>query len=67
MPLSNSASAASPNNPSSTFEHFLKERDEVLRHKWLESEKAGRDIGFEAALLGWIIRHRRQWLAAQSC
>ena len=29
------------------------EREEILRHKWIESEKAGYDIGFERALLDW--------------
>jgi len=32
-----------------------------LRHKWLESEKAGYDIGFERALLDWIVKHRSNW------
>ena len=31
------------------------------RHKWIESEKAGRDIGFEQALTDWIIKHRSNW------
>lgn len=44
------------------FREFIAERDEILRHKWLESEKAGHDIGFEKALLDWVIRHRSCWL-----
>jgi hypothetical protein len=32
---------------------FLAERGEILRHKWLESEKAGYDIGFGRALVDW--------------
>jgi hypothetical protein len=31
------------------YKEFLVERQEVLRHKWIESEKAGYDIGFERA------------------
>jgi hypothetical protein len=31
---------------SSLYREFLAEREEILRHKWLESEKVGRDIGF---------------------
>jgi len=46
---------------SSLFQEFLAERDEVLRHKWIESEKVGRDIGFERALLNWILTHRTTW------
>jgi hypothetical protein len=32
-----------------------------LKHKWIESEKAGADIGFEKALLDWIVKHRSSW------
>ena len=35
--------------------------EEILRHKWLESEKAGQDIGFEKALLDWVIKYRSAW------
>ena len=43
------------------YKEFLAEREEILRHKWLESEKAGHDIGFEKALLDWIVKHRSSW------
>lgn len=43
------------------YKEFLAEREEILRHKWIESEKAGYDIGFEKALLEWIVKHRSQW------
>ncbi len=43
------------------YKEFLAERDEILRHKWIESEKIGRDIGFEKALLDWIIKYRGAW------
>lgn len=46
---------------SSLYQEFLQEREEILRHKWLESEKIGRDIGFERALLDWIRNHRDKW------
>ena len=41
---------------SAVYRDFLAERNEILRHKWLESEKAGYDIGFEKALLDWCIK-----------
>lgn len=50
---------------SSLYQEFLAEREEILRHKWLESEKLGRDIGFERALLDWIRNHRTEWRDAQ--
>jgi hypothetical protein len=50
---------------SSLYQEFLAEREEILKHKWLESEKAGKDIGFERALLDWIRQHRDGWRAAR--
>jgi hypothetical protein len=46
---------------SSLYVEFLAGREEILRHKWIESEKAGYDIGFERALLDWTIKHRSAW------
>jgi len=43
------------------YREFLAEREEILKHKWIESEKVGHDIGFEKALLDWIIKHRSEW------
>ena len=47
------------------YREFQAEREEILRHKWLESEKAGRDIGFEQALTDWIVHHRSKWRKAR--
>lgn len=46
---------------SSLYREFQAEREEILKHKWIESEKAGYDIGFERALIDWIIKHRAKW------
>ena len=46
---------------SSLYREFQAEREEILKHKWIESEKAGRDIGFERALIDWIVKHRAKW------
>jgi hypothetical protein len=43
------------------YREFQAERDEILKHKWIESEKAGQDIGFERALVDWITKHRSAW------
>ena len=48
------------------YREFLAEREEILRHKWIESEKAGYDIGFEKALLDWVMRHRGGWRGART-
>ena len=46
---------------SSLYQEFLAEREEILRYKWLESERLGKDIGFERALLDWIRKYRDGW------
>jgi hypothetical protein len=48
------------------YKEFVAERDEILRHKWIESEKAGHDIGFEKALLDWVLRYRSAWRLQRS-
>ena len=46
---------------STLYKEFQAEREEILKHKWIESEKVGYDIGFERALTDWIVRHRSKW------
>ncbi len=50
---------------SSLYREFLAEREEILKHKWIKSEEAGRDIGFEAALVDWMLHHRTDWREAR--
>jgi hypothetical protein len=47
---------------SALYREFEAEREEILKHKWIESEKAGYDVGFEWALTDWIIKYRPNWL-----
>jgi hypothetical protein len=56
-----SSSASDLLKNSTLYREFQAEREEILRHKWIESEKVGHDIGFEHALTDWIIKHRAQW------
>jgi len=51
---------------SSLYKEFSAEREEIMKHKWIESEKAGKDIGFERALLDWIRNHRENWRKSRS-
>lgn len=46
---------------SNSYKKYLKIRDEILKHKWIESEKARKDIGFEQALTDWIAKHHPKW------
>ena len=38
------------------------ENCEIDKLKWIESEKAGRDIGKDKAVFLWIKNHRSTWI-----
>lgn len=38
----------------------------INEHKWYESEREGHDIGFDRALVSWIVKHSRGWKKRQS-
>ena len=42
---------------------LAKQREEILKHKWIESEKAQRDLGAEA-VFDWINRYAAAWRIA---
>ena len=65
MSSANSDTGVSLVKNSSLYREFLAEREEILRHKWIESEKVGHDIGFERALLDWVVRYRSGWRKAR--
>ena len=41
---------------STLYREFQAEREEILKHKWIESERAGYDLGQEC-LLEWVRCH----------
>jgi hypothetical protein len=45
------------------WKQFLEERDEILKLKWIESRKAGGDIGIKKAIHLWL-KHRQDWFRA---
>ncbi len=48
------------------LEKLLKEQrviDEINRHLWIESEKAGHDIGFEQAKSDWLKKFSKAWIS----
>lgn len=49
----------------SLYREFQAEKEEILKYKWIESERAGHDIGFERALVEWITNHRAGWRRAR--
>ena len=36
--------------------------DEINRHLWIESEKAGKDIGFDKAKDDWLANFSKAWM-----
>jgi hypothetical protein len=43
------------------LEEYLKlQNSEIERHKWIESEKAGKDLGLEA-VIDWILNYADQF------
>ena len=54
-------SSEKPSEPTSLYQDFLAERDEILKYKWIKSEEAGHDVGFETALVEWALSHRETW------
>jgi len=46
----------------SIYKEFLALKEEVNKHKWYESEKAGRDIGWAQAVIDWTIKFKTKWL-----
>ena len=48
------------------FAEFQAELEQIMRHKWLVSEREGRDVGFERALNEWARNHRTEWRREQN-
>lgn len=44
------------------YKRFLEERQCILENKWYMSEKEGKDVGFERALIDWVTHFRDKWL-----
>ena len=44
------------------YQKFMELKNEIEKHKWIESEKKGNDIGFEKALVEWVTKHRSGWI-----
>ena len=43
------------------YRHVVDETNEIDRHKWIESEKLGKDIGKDRAQWSWISTHKNKW------
>jgi hypothetical protein len=43
------------------YRQFQAQREEIMKHKWYESERVGHDIGFKQAMIDWFIKHAPRW------
>ena len=50
---------------SNLYQAYRAELDEILKHKWIESEKAGYDIGWNKALIDWVQNHKLEYTKAR--
>jgi hypothetical protein len=53
-----------PIEHSALYQLWLREQEEILKHKWVLSERAGREVDYNTTKWDWGWRHRRAWLAA---
>ena len=47
------------------WEFFLKQRDQILKDKWIQSSNAGYDIGMERAIRHWLQKNQDLWYTPQ--
>jgi hypothetical protein len=40
------------------YKKYCEEREHILKNKWYMSERRGADVGYEKALLDWIINKK---------
>ena len=45
---------------SELYKKYLEIREHILKNKWYMSEKAGKDVGFESALVNYYAFHHNQ-------
>lgn len=50
---------------SSVYNDLVREKHEINKLKWLESERTGEDIGYDKALFMWARKHRMHWRAGR--
>jgi hypothetical protein len=47
------------------YKKYVEEREHILKNKWYMSERVGRDVGYEKALLDWML-NKKEYLGHQS-
>lgn len=39
------------------FKYYSEVKNLIDKHKWYMSEKAGKDVGYERAVVDWLLHH----------
>lgn len=60
----NNLSEMFPIEKSEYYAFYLREREEILKHKWVLSERNHGEVSYSYAQWHWICNHRSDWLAA---
>ena len=50
-------------NDSPLYKRLKAEENEINKHKWYESERAGHDVGFDFAMIDWTVKFKSSWLS----
>jgi hypothetical protein len=64
MSVNNSLTGMFPIENSSYYSFHLLEKDQVMKHKWVLSERNNSEVTFSYAQWDWIVHHREAWLQA---
>jgi len=41
------------------YKNYMEQREHILRNKWYMSERKGSDVGYEKALLDWMLNKKK--------
>lgn len=47
------------------YKKYQEEREHILKNKWYMSERRGYDVGYEKALLDWLL-NKKEYLKLKS-
>jgi hypothetical protein len=48
-----------PLEDSLLYKKYKEDKRQIEEHKWYMSERAGKDVGWEKALLDWLLKHKK--------
>lgn len=55
-----------PIEKSDLYRHYLEEKKEIEKLKWILSEQLGKDCGYSYAQWIWVLKYRQEWAKTNS-